>query len=452
MLRQFFPRRILQWLGPLLTAALAAAVVAALVIVSGVYNLAARTPHPQYLAKILHFTFTRVVQHQSHQTPPADLESPSRYVTAAGHYAQVCANCHGAPGIGQNPMALAMTPRPPYLVAQIKDLNDPEIFWVLKHGVKYSAMPYWPTQVRDDEIWNMVAFLKRLPTMSNAEYRSLAFGDALTTDMPKTTFGQNPPTKIYASFNSAIPQGDVNDYAYPASGPGMVTLLDHPLQNCARCHGANGTGRASGGFPNLTIQTPAYIRNALIAYANGRRPSAVMQTVAAQLSPDQMTGVAQYFGGRGEARSPAALAHAPDARLVAQGALIAARGQPGAAGAQSCNYCHNTRRQGQLVFPQLQGQDEAYLLHQLRLWRDGRRGPVGGFNPMPSVAHNLTDQEMLAVAAYFASQDPNGGHPQGMTSHGYTGVDGTPLASQQPAAPQSGAPTANNSGSARTGR
>lgn len=46
MLKIFFPRRILQWLGPLAAAGTAAIIIAALVIFSGVYNLAARTPHP----------------------------------------------------------------------------------------------------------------------------------------------------------------------------------------------------------------------------------------------------------------------------------------------------------------------------------------------------------------------------------------------------------------------
>ena len=72
----------------------------------------------------------------------------------------------------------------------------------------------------------------------------------------------------------------------------------------------------------------------------------------------------------------------------------------------------------------------ADLVHQQRLWRDARRGPVGGFNPMPSVAHKLTDREIAAVSAYFAARDPNGRKPQAITSHGHTGVAGTPLAGQ----------------------
>ena len=428
MIRTLFPRRLLQWLGPLAAAGLAAILVAVAVIYSGIYNLAATTPHPQYLTHILHYTFRRAVQHQANDTPPADLDTPSRIAVGATHFAQVCANCHGAPGIGQSPIALAMTPRPPSLQRQISELSDPQIFWVLKNGVKYSAMPGWPTQVRDDEIWNMVAFVRKLPAMRYAQYRALAFGDAPATRLPQVAFGANPVTRAYVSYNSAIPQGNINAYMFPASGPNEAAQLNEPLANCARCHGAAGNGRTTGGFPNLTLQTQAYLRKALDSFATGRRQSAVMQTVAVQLSPAQMDGVAAWYAGQPEARAAATLAAAPDPRLVREGALIAARGVPGAAGAQSCNYCHNLRKEGVAVFPQLQGQDMAYLIHQLRLWRDGRRGPTGVFNPMPAVAHNLTDHEIASVAAYFAAQNPNARKPQAMTSNGYTGIAGTPLA------------------------
>ena len=429
MLKTFFPRRILQWLGPLGVAALAAVLIAAAVIYSGVYNLAATTPHPPYLTHILHYTFRRAVQHQADQDPPADLNESSRVAVGATHFAQVCANCHGAPGIGQSPIALAMTPRPPSLQKQIAELNDREIFWVLKHGVKYSAMPGWPTQVRDDEIWNMVAFVRKLPNMRYDQYRALAFGEAPQVRTPQVPFGVNPQTHAFVSWNSAIPQGNINAYMFPASGPNEAAQLNEPLANCVRCHGAAGAGRATGGFPNLTLQTPAYLKRALYAFATGRRQSAVMQTVAVQLSPAQMEGAAAYYAALPTMRAVAV--PAVSSALVNEGAAIAARGVPGKAGAQSCNYCHNLQKDGVGVFPRLQGQDMAYLIHQLRLWRDGRRGPTGVFNPMPAVAHNLTDHEIAAVAAYFAAQNPLARKPQALGSSGYAGPQASPLTAAQ---------------------
>jgi hypothetical protein len=57
-----------------------------------------------------------------------------------------------------------------------KTWSDPQLFWIVKHGMKFTPMPAWPVQDRDDEVRRMAAFARRLPDMSPAEYRTLACG------------------------------------------------------------------------------------------------------------------------------------------------------------------------------------------------------------------------------------------------------------------------------------
>jgi cytochrome c553 len=408
MLRDFFPRRLFQWLGPLVATGLIGLAIAAVVVVSGVFNLAATTPHPQTWASFLHYVFSRSVAHHSADLkPPADLNSPNRIALGAAHYANVCANCHGAPGTGQNPIALAMTPRPPYLPAQIKELTDPEIFWVLKHGVKYSAMPGWPTQHRDDEIWSMVAFVKTLPDLKYDIYRRVALGESATPNdkLPRLDFGSDPVLRPYVSHNSTIWQGDINHYQFPATGPDQFAQTGAVLATCARCHGAAGTGRAVGAFPNLAILSAQYIRGALTSFASGRRHSAYMQTVADQLSPAQIDAAAAYYAAQPKAKSLAAATFAVPAADVAYGAQIALQGlRDRKIGA--CSGCHALADADVRAYPRLNGQNEDYLINQLRLFRAGGRGNSGAYNPMVSVAKSLTDREIGAVSAYYAAQTP----------------------------------------------
>ncbi len=410
MLRDLFPRRLFQWLGPLISAGLIGLVIAAVVVLTGVFNLAATTPHPQPWANFLHFVFRRSVAfHSSDLKPPADLNSPNRIALGAAHYANVCANCHGAPGIGQNPIALAMTPRPPWLPAQIAQDDDKAIFWILKHGVKYSAMPGWPTQVRDDEIWSMVGFVKTLPKLKYDVYRRVAFGETGTapTPLPRLDFGSDPALRRYVSFNSTIPQGNVNHYDFPASGPGEFGQTGDVVATCARCHGAAGTGRAVGAFPNLAILSPQYIRSTLTSFASGRRQSAYMQTVADQLSPAQIDGVAAYFAAQPKAKSLAAATFAVPPADVAYGQQIALQGlRDRKIGA--CSGCHALADADVRQYPRLNGQNEDYLIIQMRLFRAGGRGNSGTYNPMVSVAKNLSDREIGAVSAYYAAQTPYG--------------------------------------------
>ena len=409
MLRTIFPRRLYQWLGPLLATGLIVLVVAAIVVVSGVFNLAATTPHPPTWANFLHYVFRRSVAfHSNSLQPPKDLDSPGRIAIGAAHYANVCANCHGTPGLGQNPIALAMTPRPPYLAEQIIGDNAREIFWILKHGVKYSAMPGWPTQVRDDEIWSMVAFARALPKLDYDRYRQLAFGEMATpsnTSPPKLAFGPSPALRRYVSFNSTIPQGNINRYDAPASGPDSFAQDDSPLNGCVRCHGAAGTGRVVGAFPNIAIQTPGYLQQTLAAFASGRRYSAFMQTVAAQLSPAQITALSAHYSAQPLAKSLAATVEPLPANYVALGEQIAERGIR-ERGIGACSGCHALVSNDERVYPRLRGQNADYMIQQMRLFRAGGRGNSLQYNPMVKVAAKLSDREIVAVSAYYAEQTP----------------------------------------------
>jgi len=48
-----------------------------------------------------------------------------------------------------------------------------ELFWVIKNGINMTGMPsFGKIEVPDQEIWTIVAFLKKLPSVSEADYKS----------------------------------------------------------------------------------------------------------------------------------------------------------------------------------------------------------------------------------------------------------------------------------------
>lgn len=182
ILAMLFPRHLLQWAGPLLAAGVAALAIAVLVISAGWIDLSASVPHPPGWAAILHATFRRsTAHHAAGIEPPKEFGSPSEIAKGAAYYGRVCARCHSGPGLGQNPVALSMRPRPQYLPNEIAKFAPRELFWIVKHGVKYSAMPSWPVQDRDDEVWSVVSFLKAMPSLSPAQFRALAYGGVRRT-------------------------------------------------------------------------------------------------------------------------------------------------------------------------------------------------------------------------------------------------------------------------------
>ncbi|HEY2426011.1 MAG TPA: cytochrome c, partial [Pseudolabrys sp.] len=46
-------------------------------------------------------------------------------------------------------------------------------FWAIKHGIKLTAMPAWGTTHDNTAIWNIVAFLQKLPDLTPEQYTSL---------------------------------------------------------------------------------------------------------------------------------------------------------------------------------------------------------------------------------------------------------------------------------------
>jgi hypothetical protein len=65
-----------------------------------------------------------------------------------------------------------MYPTPPVLTDAARIYTPGELFWILRHGIKMSGMPAWPDH-SDDDLWDIIAFLERLPTMSEKDYGML---------------------------------------------------------------------------------------------------------------------------------------------------------------------------------------------------------------------------------------------------------------------------------------
>jgi len=83
----------------------------------------------------------------------------------------MCTGCHLAPGMADSEIRPGLYPQPPNLAREKVDAR--KAFWVIKHGIKMSAMPAWGLSHDDPTIWSMVAFLQKLPMLSPAQYRDI---------------------------------------------------------------------------------------------------------------------------------------------------------------------------------------------------------------------------------------------------------------------------------------
>jgi mono/diheme cytochrome c family protein len=138
---------------------------------SGIYQVGADVPHWGITRHAIGLVREHAVERRVADIKPPSLDDPALVKLGAEHYSEMCTGCHLAPGMGHSELRDGLNPRPPNLTRFAPD--PAEAFWVIKHGLKMTAMPAWGATHDDHTIWAMVAYLQKQPRMSAAEYQSL---------------------------------------------------------------------------------------------------------------------------------------------------------------------------------------------------------------------------------------------------------------------------------------
>lgn len=158
----------------------AAALATVIVLYGGWIDIAADSPHGPAVYRLIEFARDRAIARRSEAVkPPDDLADPVRVRRGAGNYSAMCAGCHLSPGTEDSELHKGLYPEPPSLAKTATgpsnvDTDPGRRFWIIKHGIKASGMPAWSKGgMEDAAIWDLVAFVQRLPKMSASEYREL---------------------------------------------------------------------------------------------------------------------------------------------------------------------------------------------------------------------------------------------------------------------------------------
>lgn len=334
------------------------AIIGFLLAWSGLYSVAASRGHWPLTTTFLDFGLRNSIETHSIGISPPQLDSIELVRLGAGHFAAGCAVCHGAPGSPRNAVFDHMLPPPPSLSDAAKHWKAGELFWIVKNGLKFTGMPAWPAQDRGDEVWAVVAFLLRLPELSPDVYRQLA-----NLDRPA------------------------------AAG------RDRTLQTCISCHGDSESGPISPLIPRLNGQSTAYLEASLRNYRAGSRASGIMQHFASSLLDEEIVSISGWFSQLPMQRDEN-LASSTGSEQTARGRLIAERGLVESA-VPPCLACHGPA--GRATFPRLAGQQGAYLVQQLALWKEGLRRQTAPGQIMSIIAHRLSPADIRDVASFFES-------------------------------------------------
>lgn len=162
--------------------AVAATGIAAFVY-SGAYDVTATTPHFASTHRVLRTVKEHSVKRQARNVQAPQLDDPQKVHAGLKSFQEMCVVCHGAPGEPATQISKGLYPKPPDLARAAGAWWTPaEQFVIIRHGLKMTGMPAWGPTHSDEQIWEIVAFLRLLPTMPAAEYReAVAFYESKTS-------------------------------------------------------------------------------------------------------------------------------------------------------------------------------------------------------------------------------------------------------------------------------
>lgn len=184
-----------------------------------------------------------------------------------------------------------------------------------------------------------------------------------------------------------------------AAPPSIVTQGKGAAVACASCHGVDGAGNAQAGFPVLAQLPPAHFAKQIADFKAGTRTHPIMTPIAMAISAEDTESSARHYASQARPKSEATTV---DPAIIARGKSLAINGAWDRH-VPPCFKCHAVDGLGvPPAFPPIAGQHAAYTVSQLQAWKTGAR-TNDPQRLMKTVAENLTDDEIHAVAEYLAT-------------------------------------------------
>jgi len=179
-------------------------------------------------------------------------------------YRDHCLRCHGAPGVAPEPFALGLLPVPENLTLVARKRSAAEIYWTVRNGLKMTGMPAWQYRLDEGAMWDVVAFVKKLPQLSPADYAALKpaarKADESAADTPDAERGKKALQQyacvtcheIPGAVGSNSPVGP--SLKHVASRTFIAGVLPNTRENMARWIAAPQEVKPGNAMPDLAVR------------------------------------------------------------------------------------------------------------------------------------------------------------------------------------------------------
>jgi mono/diheme cytochrome c family protein len=154
--------------------AILGAIAAGVFFFGGYYSIAGTASE----ADIVKWALSRIrnasVARHAKDDPPLALDDPAIVRAGARAYSERgCVSCHGGPGADWAKFSEGLRPDPPDLKELVNERTPQQLFWVIKNGIFMTGMPsFGAIEVPDRELWTMVAFVKKLQSVTDNDFKA----------------------------------------------------------------------------------------------------------------------------------------------------------------------------------------------------------------------------------------------------------------------------------------
>jgi mono/diheme cytochrome c family protein len=139
----------------------------------GFADICANVPVSRFDSEIastaLHASAERHMPKEKNPIQPTD----ANLFDGARLYRDKCADCHGRPDNPDSDYGKSFYPQAPQFIRVHPHLSDGQNFYIIRCGVRRTAMPAWGKIMADSEIWQVVAFLDHLDNLPPAVSQEL---------------------------------------------------------------------------------------------------------------------------------------------------------------------------------------------------------------------------------------------------------------------------------------
>jgi mono/diheme cytochrome c family protein len=165
----------LRTIGRLLLLPALGALCAGIVLTAGLVDFSASTPPGRVEERLATFALNRSIERHASKVSNPLARSPAAVAAGLALFRTHCVACHGAPGVDPTEGGASLNPPAPGLtLARVQARSDGELRWIVSNGIRMTGMPAFGASRSDEDVWQLVAALRRLPKLSPEERQMLA--------------------------------------------------------------------------------------------------------------------------------------------------------------------------------------------------------------------------------------------------------------------------------------